>query len=134
MAHRLRAWALLLSAGAAALSSAAPALPVKLGVYDFMVQESSPVVFNGRLLMVESMLDIDPEFVPLCGEGNSTLSYFRVRDQPTGAVLVNISATCGFAFASGWAVTNDEGIDTLFIYGTSGRSTGTCSGAGVNCR
>jgi hypothetical protein len=107
-------------------------VPTKLGLYDYDVQESSPVVFNGRLLMVESMIDGDPEYLPICGP-TATSTYFRVRDMSNGTPLVNITSSCGFAFASGWVVTNDEGLDTLYIYGTSGRFTGACSGSGSNC-
>jgi hypothetical protein len=112
-------------------SSSLPPLPVKLGLYDYDVQESSPVVFNGRLLMVESMYYQDPEYIPLCGPSTST--YLRVRDMANGAVLVNITSSCGGAFGSGWVVANDEGLDTLYIYGTQGRFTGPCWGTGVNC-
>jgi hypothetical protein len=108
-----------------------PALPTKLGLYDYQTQESSPVIFNGRFLMMESMIVGDPEW---SGPSGCRSTYFRVRDQSTGSVVVNISSTCGMAFGSAWVATNDEGLDTLYIYGTTGRFTGACWGTGVNCR
>lgn len=107
-------------------------LPVKLGTYDYQTQESSPVIYNGRLLMFESMIPNDPEWIPV--SPNCTNTYLRVRDQTTGIVLVNISSSCGIAFGSAFVQTNDEGLDTLFIYGTEGRFYGPCYTAnGINC-
>ena len=110
---------------------AAVELPVKLGAYDYQTQESTPVIYNGRLLMMESMFVGDPEFNPtLCPASNS---YLRVRDQATGVAVVNISSSCGAAFGAAFVQTNDEGVDTLFIYGSTGRFSGACSGSAVNC-
>lgn len=111
-----------LAVAALALALSAPVraqmagLPAKLGLYDFFVDESTPIVFNGRLLMMESIVQDSPEYVPLVP--NCTC-YFRVRDQASGVVLVNISSSCGHAFGSAFVATNDAGLDTLFIVGTT---------------
>lgn len=113
------------AASALVASASGPAGLEKLGVYDFDVQESSPVVFNGALLMVESMLPMDPEWARLDPALANCSGYFRVRDQRSGVVLVNISQTCGLAFAAATVATNDGGLDTLYIFGTEWNRVGS---------
>ena len=110
---RLAAWL-----AASALAAPPSAVLEKLGVYDFDVQESTPVVFNGALLMVESMLPMDPEWARADPALANCSGYFRVRNQTSGVVLVNISQTCGLAFAAATVATNDGGLDTLYVFGT----------------
>ena len=116
---------------------APPGNLTKLGVYAYDVQESTPVVFNGAVLMVESMLPMDPDWVQNDPALSNCSGYFRVRDQTSGKVLVNISETCGLAFATAVVATNDGGLDTLFIFGTewnrsSSPMSGPCS-LGASC-
>ena len=110
-----------------------PELPVKLGTYDYQTQESTPIIYNGQLLMFESMIPNDPEWIPVTP--NCTQTYFRIRNQYTGQVVVNISSSCGAAFGAALVQTNDAGLETLFIYGTSGRFVGPCwTNNGTDCR
>lgn len=92
----------------------------KLGYYDYFVDESSPVIYNGRLLMFESIVQDSPQWAGhWFPEWQNCSCYFRVRDQLSGSVLVNISSTCNHAFGEAFVSTNDEGLDTLFVMGTT---------------
>jgi hypothetical protein len=98
--------------------SAAPA--IKIGTYDYFVDESSPIIFNGALLMFESIVKASPQWA-----GNwipafiDCESYFRVRDMHTLAVIVNLTASCNHAFGAATVFTNQvSGLETLLVSGT----------------
>jgi hypothetical protein len=103
----------------------------KLGVFDYSTQESSPIMFNGVLLMVESVPTVYANYDPLF---SNCSSYFRVRDMKTLLPVVNITLSCGQAFASAMVIPSTTGAsDTLIILGTQwDRNTspwsGPCSG------
>jgi hypothetical protein len=141
-----RALAICLAAAAAAANNAPapspPSLTLKIGVYDYFIDESSPVIFNGALLMFESVVRGSPSWA-----GNwlpafaACDSYFRVRDMRTLAVIVNMTATCNHAFGAA-LVFRPAGAraDTLLVTGTPwaranalrGAWSGPCA-AGDNC-
>jgi hypothetical protein len=111
------------AAGARAVGAGARAggggTATKLGLYDYFVDESSPLVFNGALLMFESIVQASPQWAGHWIPAFANCScYYRVRDQLTGAVLVNITSSCNHAFGAAFVATNDGGLDTLFIFGT----------------
>lgn len=103
-----------------ATATASSSAVTKLGIYDYFVDESSPVMFNGQLVMFESIVQDSPQWA---GHWNASfancMSYFRMRDQRTGSVIVNITETCNHAFGEAFVQSNDEGLDTVFIYGTT---------------
>jgi hypothetical protein len=108
------------------VAAAAPIyLPTKLGAYDYFTDETTPVVFNGRAILVEAIVAASWQWAGhwLPYPFNSTdacASYFRVRDLATNAIIQNISASCNHAFASGYVVSDSEGgVDTLTIVGTA---------------
>ena len=118
-------------------SIASASTPVKLGVYDYLTQESTPVIWHGVLLMIESIPKTyggyDPTF-------SRCASYLRVRDMRTLAVVVNISNSCGLAFGAAVVAPGaDGGEDVLLLTATPwdrGVSpwVGPCSGASpANC-
>ena len=125
-----------------ALASLQPLTPQKLGVYDYMTEESSPLVFNGALLMLESIPTAYAGFSPAFA---GCSSYLRVRDMRTLGVIVNISATCGQAFGAAVVIPGAPGAsDTLVVTSTQWdrRSatappalgwSGPCAGAAANC-
>lgn len=89
----------------------------KLGVYDYMTEESSPLLFNGKLVMLESIPTSYPGYNP---DFSHCSAYLRVRDMHTLSVIVNITASCGQAFG---AATVIPGLapgesDTLFVTST----------------
>jgi hypothetical protein len=91
----------------------------KLGIYDYFVDESSPVIFNGRLIMFESIVQNSPQWAGHWFPSFSNCpSYFRVRDQLTGTVLYNMTETCNHAFGSA-IVDIVNGIDTMYVFGTT---------------
>ena len=106
-------------AAAVALALPASATLTKLGIYDYFTDESTPVLFNGALLMFESIVQNSPQWAGhwLPAFANCT-SYFRVRDQLSGVVLVNLTQTCEHAFGFAMVQTGDAGLDTLYVYGT----------------
>jgi len=122
-----RAGATLSSSSSAAPSAgvaAAPIyLPTKLGAYDYFTDETTPVVYNGRAVLIEAIVAASWQWAGhwLGFPFNSTelcASYFRVRDLATNAIIQNISASCNHAFASGY-VASEGGVDTLTIIGTA---------------
>jgi hypothetical protein len=130
----------LVAAAMLAVGAAAPPVVAKLGVYDYFTEESTPVIFNGVLLMLESIPTAYASFDPAFA---ACSAYFRVRDMKTLAVVVNISATCGQAFGAATVVPGAAGAsDTLVVTGTQWdrRSlddagwSGPCAGANpANC-
>ena len=84
---------------------AAPAALRRLGAIDFDEGESSPVMFGGRPLMLESISGCypgnarwsEPEFA-FCP------SYLRVIDLVDGSIVTNISGSCNHTFGSALVV------------------------------
>lgn len=141
---RLRCLSLLLLSSAGGLAQVQ-----KLGVYDYMTEESSPLIFNGLLVMLES---IPRSYAGFDTTGFANCSaYMRVRDMKTLRVIVNISATCGMAFGAATVLPGGAAgaSDTLVVSATqwdrthvspvlreSGSQgwTGPCDGASpTNC-
>ena len=97
-----------------------PPRNLKIGTYDFFVDESSPLIFNGRLLMFESIVKSSPQwagnwipFFQACD------SYFRVRDMQTLAVIVNLTSSCNHAFGAALVYADSvTGADTILVSGT----------------
>ena len=92
----------------------------KLGAYDYFIDESSPLIFNGALVMFESVVRSSPSWAGywLPAFANCD-SYYRVRDMRTLAVIVNITSTCEHAFGSSTVVPGaGGGADMLLVSGT----------------
>ncbi len=91
----------------------------KIGYYDYFPLESTPIMYNGQLLMFESIVvGSDPPANVGLGWNPPCKTYLRVRDMTTGVVLQNITNSCNIAF--GFAVTDKtEGmLDKLYVFGT----------------
>jgi len=84
------------------------------------VDESSPVIFNGRLLMFESIVFASPQWAGhWLPAFQGCQSYFRVRDMHTLAVIVNLTASCNHAFGAAVVFqAGGSGADTLLVTGT----------------
>jgi hypothetical protein len=131
--------ALLLSAVHGAATS--PVNIVKLGAFDYSTQETTPVVFNGRLILVEAVSwpswQHAGRWLPAF---NSTLTcndYFRVRDVAANHILVNMTSSCNFAFPSAFVTRGAESqYETLTVFAQpwnrGGHVQTTCS-RGANC-
>jgi len=129
------------SAAVAAAAAAAAPFVTKLGVYDYMTEESTPVIFNGRLLMLESVPKSYPgwagNWLPAfanCG------NYLRVRDMRSLAIVVNITLSCDAAFGAAVVYTDsNSGVETLLVSATpwdrsvSPWLSAGCGGAAPNC-
>jgi hypothetical protein len=89
----------------------------KLGVYDYLTQESSPVIYNGKLLMLESIPTSYPDYSPAFSHCSA---YLRVRDMHSLAVVVNITATCNQAFGAATVIKGSSPgqSDTLLVTST----------------
>jgi hypothetical protein len=75
-------------AAAVALVACTPSGPgiIKLGTYDYFTDESTPVTFNGRLLMFESIVHASPQWAGYWIPAFANCAcYFRVRDLYSGA-------------------------------------------------
>ena len=135
---------LVLAAAVAACARGAPGLVAsraaasrsavaKAGVYDYMTQESSPVVFNGRLLMLES---IPREYANRDPRLAACDNYMRVRDMETLGVVVSLLASCNHSFGAAFVYANADGADTFVVSATPwdrhGAWSGPCSG-GASC-
>jgi hypothetical protein len=93
----------------------------KLGVYEYFVDESTPVIFNNVFLMFESIVQASPQWAGHWLPAFANCScYFRIRDIVKGEVIVNITETCNHAFGAA-LVTIDpsqENRNTLWVFGT----------------
>jgi hypothetical protein len=101
----------------------------KLGVYDYMTEESSPIIFNDALVMLESIPTSYADFSPAFA---SCTAYFRVRDMKTLTVIVNISASCGICFGAATVVpgATPGAPETLVVTGTEwDRTASSAAGA-----
>eukprot|EP01065_Artemidia_motanka_P051581 TRINITY_DN9129_c0_g7_i1.p1 TRINITY_DN9129_c0_g7~~TRINITY_DN9129_c0_g7_i1.p1 ORF type:complete len:355 (+),score=109.44 TRINITY_DN9129_c0_g7_i1:111-1175(+) len=103
-----------------AAAAAAAADPFqRLGAIDYKSYESTPLLFGGRLLLAETITlaypghisHWDPAFA-------SCYSYFRVREMATGAVLRNVTESCGHSFGSAFVDTLGNGTEVLWIFGS----------------
>jgi len=84
----------------------------RIGTYNYQTDESSPLFYNGKILIMETMSSADPARVYNCG------CYFAVRDLATHKVLVSLQETCNHAFGAAIVGKDDQGKDTIYIYGT----------------
>ena len=120
--------AALLAAAACAVTAsagagAAPLLPTKLGIYDYFTDETTPLIFNGVPLLMESIVWSSPQhaghWLPAFNSSTTCASYLRVRDLATNVVLANVSASCNHAFGFGIVLPRAAaGKDLLQIWGT----------------
>ena len=102
------------AAAGAATATATPARPppasdsatatTTLGTYDFETGESTPFVWHGKLLMMESISFCFPDHLrvwkPELYGGAKCPSYIRVRDMATGVVVSNITSSCNHTFGA----------------------------------
>ena len=90
----------------------------RLGAFDFDPGESSPVVYGGKPLLLESTSGCYPSSarwsVP---EFKYCPSYLRLVDLTTGAVVANITGSCNHTFGSALVVpaTGSE-PETMFVF------------------
>jgi len=102
---------LFLFACAQELHAAAPVVE-KLGSFDYQSDESSPLVWAGKIVIMETMATAMPEHQFNCG------CYFAVRDLRSWKVLVSLEQTCNHAFGAAYVTTNPNGTETMWIFGT----------------
>ena len=104
-----------------------PNSSLTLGAYDYDAGESSPVVLNGRLLMVESISFCYPGHMriwkPDTYDGAKCPSYMRVRDMHTGTVIANLTSdlganSCNHTFGAAVVKKDEQGNEQLYISAT----------------
>ena len=79
---------------------------------DFKSYESTPLLFGGKLLLVETITltypghisHWEPQFA-WCS------SYFRIRDMKSGVVLRNLTESCQHSFGSAFVDTLTNGTE-----------------------
>eukprot|EP00039_Didymoeca_costata_P002153 m.57877 g.57877 ORF g.57877 m.57877 type:complete len:356 (-) comp11139_c0_seq1:69-1136(-) len=86
-----------------------------LGVVDYMNGESSLVSFRGKLVLMDSVAWCYPWHIRFdnASKSETCVSYIRVRDMATGAVISNISQSCQHTFGAAFVYN-----DTIYIYAT----------------
>jgi hypothetical protein len=94
------------------LMQCAPPNLQKLGAYNYQTDESSPLWFGGRIVIMETMSSANPTRVYDCG------CYFEVRDLLTHNVIVSLEQTCNHAFGAATVQPDEHGKETLYIFGT----------------
>eukprot|EP00729_Bicosta_minor_P023541 gene23541-4710_t len=96
-------------------SEALPPTLRRLGAMDYEPGESSPVTFNGRPHMLESISG--------CYPGNARFSlpewrycpsYLRVIDLTDGSVVTNITGSCNHTFGS--AIASSTTPETMHVF------------------
>lgn len=116
----LLAAALLAAPGALA----GPLLPTKLGIFNYFTDETTPLVYNGVPLIMESIVWDSPQharhWLPAFNDSGACASYFRVTVVATNHVLANVSASCNHAFGFGLVLpgAGAGGGDLLELWGT----------------
>ena len=91
----------------------------KLGAYDYFIDESSPLIFHGKLLMFESVVRASPSWAGYWDPRFARCdSYFRVRDMRSLGVIVNITASCNHAFGAASVFTDGSGDESVLVTGT----------------
>jgi len=83
-----------------------------LGSYNYQTDESSPLWFGGRIVIMETMSSADPARVFKCG------CYFAVRDLKTHEVIASLEQSCSHAFGAATVQPDEHGKETLYIFGT----------------
>ena len=92
----------------------------KLGMMDYESYESTPLVFAGKKLLMETIALVYPGHISHWRpEYKSCSSYFRVRDLTTGHVLVNLTQSCNHSFGSAFVDKHENGSETLWILGSN---------------
>ena len=75
-----------------------------MGTYDFETGESTPFVWHGKLLMMESISFCFPGHLrvwqPERYGGAKCPSYIRIRDMATGVVVSNVTSSCNHTFGA----------------------------------
>jgi len=91
---------------------AAPTL-TKLGSFNYQVDETSPLYFGGRILMMETMPTNNPQHKLNCS------CYFTIRDLLTWNIIVSLPQSCDHGFGSAIVYKDPtNGKETIMIFGT----------------
>jgi len=94
------------------LANAAAPKITKLGAFNYDTDESTPLWYNNRTVIMETMSNATPDHVFDCG------TYFEVRDLTSWKTIVSLKQSCNHAFGSAYVSKNPNGTETLWIYGT----------------
>jgi len=85
----------------------------KLGCFNYQTGESSPLVYGGRIVMMETMLTNNPQHKLNCSV------YFIVRDLLTWDIIVSLQQSCDHGFGSATVFKDpSDGKETMMIFGT----------------
>ena len=92
----------------------------KLGMMDYESYESTPFVFHGKRLLMETIALVYPGHISHWKpEFKSCSSYYRIRDLASGVVLRNLTESCNHSFGSAFVDTHANGSSTLWVVGSS---------------
>jgi len=100
---------------ASVLSRLCVAIPniTLLGAFDYQMDESSPLVWSGRLVIMESIPNYNPQHQSFCAT-----DYFIVRDLLSWDIISTIESSCNHAFGNALVTTDEKGIQTMWVFGT----------------
>eukprot|EP01047_Picozoa_sp_COSAG01_P035819 COSAG01_NODE_2769_length_7102_cov_6.325146_1_plen_361_part_00 len=92
----------------------------KLGMMDYESYESTPFVFHGKKLLMETIALVYPGHISHWKpQYKSCSSYYRIRDLGTGIVLRNLTESCNHSFGSAFVDMHENGTETLWVVGSS---------------
>jgi sucrose-6-phosphate hydrolase SacC (GH32 family) len=109
------------AAGTGGVRGSAAALALqRLGPIDYMAYESTPLLFRGRLLLMETITLAYPRHISHWDRRYANCSsYFRVRETTSGTVLYNLTESCGHSFGSAFVDDAPKGAEKLWVFGTA---------------
>jgi len=84
-----------------------------LGAFDHQADESSPLFWNGRLVIMETLPNYNPQHQSFC-----ETDYFIVRDLATWDIISTIESSCNHAFGNALVTIDEKGTQTMWVYGT----------------
>jgi hypothetical protein len=104
--------------------SSPPPAPVvtfdKLGAIDFESYESTPLVFNGKLLLMETISLAYPGHISHWEPQYAACSsYYRIRDLKSGVVIRNLTESCDHSFGSAFVDKLPNGTEVLWVFGSA---------------
>ena len=91
------------------------------GVMDFRSYESTPLLFKGQRLLMETITLSYPRGMQHWKPSQyaSCSSYYRIRSLDTGRVLSNISSSCNHSFGSAFVDVLPSGEEKLWVFGAA---------------
>jgi hypothetical protein len=85
-----------------------------LGAFNHQADESSPLVWQGKVVIMETL----PNYNPQHNSGFCGTDYFIVRDLASWNIIATVTPSCQHAFGAATVTTDSKGVETMWVYGT----------------